>query len=94
MLSDVGDPYLYDEECDRNGEHPIGEDLYSSSFALPFAARSDWSPSLRCHPLVCITCDAERNVPRARKERPVKGTPLSSASLPATLLGTFGQVHL
>jgi hypothetical protein len=46
MLSDVGDPYLYDEECDRDGEHPIGEDLYSSSFALPSAARSDWSPSL------------------------------------------------
>jgi hypothetical protein len=44
MLSDVGDAYLYDEECDRDGEHPIGEDLYSSGFALPSAARSDWSP--------------------------------------------------
>jgi hypothetical protein len=70
MLSDVGDPYLYDEECDRDGEHPIGEDLYSSSFALPSAARSDWSPSLCCHPLVCITCDAGRNAPTTRKRAP------------------------
>lgn len=29
MLSDVGNPYLYDEERYRDGEHPIGEDLYS-----------------------------------------------------------------
>ena len=29
MLSDVGDPYLYNEECYRYGEHPIGEDFYS-----------------------------------------------------------------
>jgi hypothetical protein len=29
MLSDVGDPYINDEECDRDGEYPIGEDLYS-----------------------------------------------------------------
>ena len=46
MLSDVGDPYLYDKNCDRDGEYPIGEDLYSCGSALPFAARSDWSPSL------------------------------------------------
>ena len=62
MLSDVGDPYLYDEKGDRDGEHPIGEDLYSSGVALPSAARSYWFPSLRCHPLVCITRDAIRNI--------------------------------
>src|SRR5215208_5130004 len=75
MLSDVGDPYLYDEECDRDGEHPIGEDLYSSSFALPSAARSDWSPSLHCYPLVCTTCDAGRNVPMTGKSAPRTGRP-------------------
>ena len=28
MLSDVGNPYLYDEERDRDGEHRVGEGLY------------------------------------------------------------------
>ena len=29
VLSNVGHPYLYDEECYRYGEYPIGEDFYS-----------------------------------------------------------------
>ncbi len=77
MLSDLGDPYLDDEKGDRDGEDPIGEDLYSSCLALPPATSSYGSPSLRCHPLVCITRDAIRNIQDDHEEgAPYAGRPL------------------
>ena len=45
-LSDVGNPYLYDEERDRDGEHPVREGLYPSGVTFLIPVRSDrWSLS-------------------------------------------------